>query len=86
MQSMSCYIRHIGDIAIAGGNQIDQIATDALTGQGEPVDLIERSNAVNQWHECLLDAVGQLEFILHADGFGGLFANESNEIDVREDE
>jgi hypothetical protein len=83
---MSCHVGHVGDIAVARGDQIDEVATDALAGPREPVDLIERSNAVNQGHECLLDAVGQFQLVLHADGRGCLILYEGYEGDVREDQ
>ena len=69
---MSRNVGHVCDIAIGRGDQVDEVATHALTGACEAIDLIQWAGAVNQWHECLLDAVRKVELVLYADGFRSL--------------
>ena len=83
---MSGYIGNIGDVAVAGGDQIDEIATDTLTGARDAIDLIQWSGAANQWDECLLDAVRKVELVLYADGFRSLGTDEAEEEGLRQDD
>ena len=86
LQAVPCYIGNVGDITVLRGNHVHEIAADAFTGPGDPIDLIKVAGTGHSRHEGLLNAMSQFKLVLDAEGFGRLLADERDEVDIGEHE
>lgn len=83
---MTSYICYVGDVAVGGGDEIYQIATDAFAGASDSINFIEFADALDGWNERLLDAVREVELILNPCRLDRLISDEREKEEVRKDQ
>ncbi len=83
LQTVAGDVGEVGNgIAAGEADGIDEIAADLFAGAGDAVDIEGRGAEHDGRNEGLLDAVGEGQFVGHAEGLEALAANESDEEDV----